>query len=463
DTGAASGVFRVATDRSGLVVGYQEGVAAFPDLGSFPGAVLAAIGRPSTPAGPPSRLRPFWLYGPAGSLPTTGLAEVLGAAAAAGRDLEGIAVFVGISDPTRPGEKDHFRTPVSGGAADTIAGVELGATLVLNRLHGQEARRLGLMLAPDAPALVEAAVAGVLGFIGALAMAGYGGWRGAGRVVALAAAVALASVFLFTEARLWWPVAVPVALGLPATAVLLLVTGYGRTRTFLRQRLPRPVAEALLDDGGVTDALAPRPLRAAVLYADLAGSVPLADALGPGAYAERLTGLQARFSAAVEAEGGIVVEVEGDALLAVFPVEGWSVGGAASMGVADDAAAAAGAVLAAAAGLEAARTATPPLMLRIGLTLGDVVMGETEAGGRLALRVFGTPVGLAERLQRAADSFRPEGGSVALADDALVAAASRVWQKGILLPVGRLKLRGLATPQGAHKLTSDNIPADLRH
>ncbi|MEL6266849.1 MAG: hypothetical protein AAFR52_14585, partial [Pseudomonadota bacterium] len=169
------------------------------------------------------------------------------------------------------------------------------------------------------------------------------------------------------------------------------------------------------------------------------------------------------FSAAVEAEGGIVVEVEGDALLAVFPVEGWSVGGAAPMGVADDAAAAAGAVLAAAAGLEAARTATPPLMLRIGLTLGDVVMGETEAGGRLALRVFGTPVGLAERLQRAADSFRPEGGSVALADDALVAAASRVWQKGILLPVGRLKLRGLATPQGAHKLTSDNIPADLRH
>jgi class 3 adenylate cyclase/tetratricopeptide (TPR) repeat protein len=156
---------------------------------------------------------------------------------------------------------------------------------------------------------------------------------------------------------------------------------------------------------------------ATILVTDLVGSTELRSRIGDE-HAERLRRLHDRLSrSAVETHGGVVVKGLGDGVLASFPEASAALAAAVAIQQAADA--------------HTRRHPDLPLVLRVGLSAGDVTV---DAGD-----CFGTPVVEASRLCAAA-----EGGRV------LAAEVVRLLVKGragfTLDPVGELELKGLAEP-----------------
>jgi class 3 adenylate cyclase len=156
---------------------------------------------------------------------------------------------------------------------------------------------------------------------------------------------------------------------------------------------------------------------ATILVTDLVASTTLRSRLGEE-QAERLRRLHDRLlRTAVETHGGVVVKGLGDGVLASFPE-------------------ASGAVAAAVAIQQAADAHTRhhpelPLVLRVGLSAGDVTVDEGDH--------FGTPVIEATRLCAAA-----EGGRILAADLVRLLARGRGGHE--FAPAGALELKGLPDP-----------------
>ncbi|MEM6972767.1 MAG: CHASE2 domain-containing protein [Pseudomonadota bacterium] len=443
---SATGMFRVGTDSTGLVVAIQDRLTEFPDLASLPGSALALYltGRvPEDPSVVASHAAAMpWFYGPPGSLPKLTLRMLFeddAAIAAARKALRGKAVFVGLADPSRVAEKDHFRTVVTGGAADAMPGVEIVATVFLNRLEGRALMPIcrascGIGVRP------ELVLTFVLGVIGVMALRGRSGWRSAITITVIVVAVMTASVGLFILKAVWWPVMVPIG-GLSVLAVTAAFLGYARTRESMDRRLQDYVAKNMLK----ADGQSPLPEfrgRAAVLFVDIAGSTGLAEKMGADRYAAALLPFQRASSGSVEAEGGIPIEIEGDSLLAAFPEKD------------EEAHPAAARACMAALDIHghaerASGLGDDGLKVRLGIAWGDVVIGEFEAGGRMALRVIGDPVSSAERLQRLAkDWVGRDASGAAVSDEVHSAAQGRVGaasftRKGEAALAGRAQVAAL--------------------
>ncbi|MEO1774851.1 MAG: adenylate/guanylate cyclase domain-containing protein [Pseudomonadota bacterium] len=448
EAAAATSFFQVVTDTTGLILGYRRHLPVFADLQPMPQVAAALAEREGLAPFPQQApgVTPFWFYGPALSVPTVPIRAVFDDKTPEHlrlpQDLSDTVVFIGISDPGRQAETDHFRTVASGEETDTVAGVELAATAFLNEIHNHR-----LMTVPPASATVITAVVGALAAYWVIML---GGWRSAGHVAATALLLAIIAAVIFVQIRLWVPLAVPVVLGLPVLLLVGLANGYARTRATLRRRLVRPVADVVLDtDGSVP--LDMREQAATVLFADIVGSVLMSDRLSTVVYSTLLNRFQSDATVAVEAQGGIVVEIEGDGLLAVFPDEPGAEPHACR-------ACRAGAALAEAAAraLPDQRTVSVPvtlpesgepmaLRLRMGLETGPVMLGEVEAGGRLGFRVIGGVVNTAKRLEEGARPFLDGAGSVALVSDAVQTAA--VNQSDLSFEcLGPQQLDGKATP-----------------
>ncbi|MEM6945205.1 MAG: CHASE2 domain-containing protein, partial [Pseudomonadota bacterium] len=316
DAASDTAFFLVGSATGSLVDGFVTGLAGFTDLTSMPEAVLArhsrtAKGRLVSSA---ADFRHFWLYGPAKTVPTVPLRAVFDRSRPLLPErLEHTAIFVGISDPARYGETDHFRTAMSGGPAEAIGGVEIAATAMLNRLHGH------LMHRPDDIGM--GIWVAIVGFLGAASLRFVGGWRGVRVLIIGGFVMAAGTAAAFAIGRLWLPVAVPFLVGLPALALLGTAWRYAQARNVLRRRLARPVI------GAVLDAFEDRPLGmtevpGTVLFVDIVGSVGIGEALGVSSYTRRLVNFQNASAAAVERGGGEVVEFEGDSMLAVFAEAG---------------------------------------------------------------------------------------------------------------------------------------------
>ncbi|MEM6487504.1 MAG: CHASE2 domain-containing protein [Pseudomonadota bacterium] len=487
----APAFFVVATDSSEMVLGYRRRVPWGDPLPPLPEAARAlAEGRAATPA-EADGLAPFWLYGPAGSLPRLSLPELFAEPAAGSDPLADAVVFVGLSELDRPGTSDQFRTPIRGAAIDAIAGVELAGTAYLNALHGDRLIQAGQAMVPAAAGTSAMWLNGTMTvLIGAFAagVAGRGGgWRGAGLLLGGALVLGALSAWLFAVAQLWLPVAVPVVV-LPMTAAVVLAGGFARLRRQVTRRLVAPVAANLLAGGGAPHPLEQRP--AVVMFADLRDSVEMSEALGGAIWSRRLPAFQGGVAEAVHEAGGIAVEIEGDAMLAIFPADP----ALAAAPEALDGPAAAACALAAALVEAAMREATahpethslaatlpvvvcgqalglvseiapdgptattaamaPAFRLRIGLDAGAVSMGETEGGGRYAFRVFGRAVHVAKRLQDLARGMVADdpAASIAVVTSSVARAAERGGYPGAMVPLGQVRLKGIAVPHLAYRL-----------
>ena len=159
---------------------------------------------------------------------------------------------------------------------------------------------------------------------------------------------------------------------------------------------------------------------ATILVTDLVASTELRARLGDE-QAERLRRLHDRLlRTAIETHGGAVIKGLGDGVLASFP--GATEGVAAAVAIQQ------------AADAHSQRHPDLPLVLRVGLSAGDVTMDEGD--------VFGTPVVEAARLCGAA-----QGGQI------LAAEVVRLLSKGrashAFAAVGEVELKGLSEPVAA--------------
>lgn len=196
-----------------------------------------------------------------------------------------------------------------------------------------------------------------------------------------------------------------------------------KVQQLLGRYVPAQVADQLVDQGQ----LAPQLRDATILFADIEGFTTLSERLT----APRVIGLMNGFFGAatpvIEAQGGIVVNHVGDALLAAFN---------APLPVADHAAHAVAAAralqtLAATREFDGHR-----LRLRIGIATGSVAAGTVGGSTSQTYTVYGDTVNLAQRLE----GLNKELGTVSLISSATFYAARDACTDAVA--VGSVQVRG---------------------
>jgi class 3 adenylate cyclase/uncharacterized protein (DUF427 family) len=161
--------------------------------------------------------------------------------------------------------------------------------------------------------------------------------------------------------------------------------------TYLGQRTGRQVLAGLTHRG------AGQVVRAAILYCDLRNSTVLAEALSRESYLNLLNDFFERAVDPVLAGGGEVLKFIGDAVLAIFPLEGEAASDDTIRLACQKAREAAQAIV-------ARVSAAPPrgdglsMQCAVGVHFGDVMYGNVGASKRLDFTVIGQPANIAARL-----------------------------------------------------------------
>ena len=373
--------------------------------------------------GPDSHYLNF--YGPAGTVATVPLARVLDddpmspAGALAGR-----VVFVGLSDLDNPHD-DNFLTVFSRTNGVELGGVEIAATALANLLEDRLVRPPGPGAGP--------AWLGLFGFaIGLVA-------RRLPAAIAIPAALLLAALFhagaglAFVREQLWLPVAIPLLIQLPLGLFAGLVLQYREAqraranlsrgmRFYLPPKVAHGFAEGAVDPAGVKERV-----FAACMVTDASRFTTLAEDMAPEALSELLDQYFAILFGVVERHGGLVTDVIGDGTTSVWtapkPERGCRLRACLAALEIEQA-------------IDAFNRERHPRCLptRIGLNVGDVVVGNVGGSGRFAYSVIGDCPNTAARLE----SLNKQLGTRIVAAQAAVEGLDEI----VTRPLGRFQLLG---------------------
>lgn len=392
--------FQVDSARGEITTGYLTRYAGFDDLRAMPDrAWMEHTGGDLAVA--PNLIQPFWMYGPPRSIDTVQIGAVFNPDTpdVLPQDLAARTVFIGSSDPLDAGIDDHFPVPTSGRGAELIGGVELAATAFLNRLHGT-------MLNWPVP-LVQTLLVFNMAFVGGMLVLCLTGWRLIFGIGALGVAYLMAAFLVFSKALIWLPIAVPVFLTTLLLCLAAISVRYLFARALVRRLVPAPIASKLMDNT-VADRRAAINENATIMFTDLVGSTALAESMDQLAYAEIANLYYDTATELVEAEGGMVVEFQGDGIVAMFSE---SVTGK------DHASRACAAAIALSGNLEARNAAVPEapaLKIRVGLNSGLAATGDIGARRRFTYKALGDVVNVAARLEQYGKIIQKTGENVIL-------------------------------------------------
>lgn len=197
-------------------------------------------------------------------------------------------------------------------------------------------------------------------------------------------------------------------------------------RHTLGRYVPESIAEQLMQGDGD---LRPTEAEASVLFSDIAGFTALTEALGPNRIVEVLNAYFSRMTEIIEAEGGVITQFQGDAILAVFnvPIE-----------APDHAERACRVAVRMRDSVERETFAGEKLTSRIGVNTGPIVAGAVGAQGRLTYTVHGDAVNRAARVE----GMNKETGTTILITEATARSVSSIPMK----PVGDMAVRGQSDP-----------------
>lgn len=421
---------------------------AAPTLATLPAAALRVQARGGVcPAGPkatavqraacdlaagePERLLNF--YGPPWSVRVLSTADVLQGGLP---PLNGAAVFIGHIERYFPNQLDSFPTVVGRSDGLDLSGVEIAATAYLNLLRDE------FLVAPSAAwvvgglalsAVALTALFTALGVVPALVLA-----------VAWSCGVFLAVALGFSRGNLW----LPLAPWLVQIGTVLVASMSFRARSAAAERtqvveafrpyLPAHVVRWVERDtvGGLL-ADHSTPVQVVCLITDAAGYTAVGERLS----ARQLRDLANRYFAAllapIQAHQGIVTDIVGDSALAVWPL------GQSGVAARLRACQAAAGIQAAVAGFElpgGGRLAT-----RVGLHVGEVMLGPVGAGEHFEYRAIGDVVNTASRIE----ALSKQLGTHVLATAAVVDGLSGVAYRR----VGRFVLAGKMDAVDLYELT----------
>jgi len=258
-------------------------------------------------------------YGPPRTLRTVPLHQVLQAGELSGAsaiDFKGKAVFVGLSEIALTEKKDSFYTTFSRSDGVFLSGAEIAATAFSNVLQKTP------VIPVSAPILlaviflwgVLAATVGRLtsALVGALAIAG-------------ASLIYLfAAVFKFQVDGTWYPVIVPLFIQSPLAfggGVLWNYFETNKERRNIRKALSYYVPDEVVDHLAANIADMRRDdqtLYGVCLFTDCASYTTVSERMPPGELNEFMHQYFAAIFEPIKQNGGRVVTLEGDAMLAVW-------------------------------------------------------------------------------------------------------------------------------------------------
>ena len=310
-------------------------------------------------------------------------------------EIRGSAVFIGVSAATPGGQNrmhDDHRTVFSQADGLSLSGVEIAATAFANLLEDRPLRPLD----------GAAHLAIFLGWAAALALLCQ--WLRPSIAMVATGALALAWLWLVAERfgneAAWWPSIIPVGVQMPLALFAGVWQRYRETR---REReavqrafgyfLPSAVVDQLShNDGNVTRDN--RVVFGCCLSTDVSKYATLAEGMAPARLGQLLNDYFAELFMPVERSGGVVVDVVGDAMVAIWTAP------------ATNAALRRRACLAALESVTAvdrfnheATADRPALPTRFALHCGEILIGNVGASQHYEYRAVGDMINTASRLQ----------------------------------------------------------------
>lgn len=346
------------------------------------------------------------------------------------QNLKDKVVFVGKANRRfAPGRTDYFATPFIG--AGKTAGVEILATEFANLL---EDRFVEMPLS-------FLAVGSAYGLLLALLLVVYDGMAGVVLCLLLTGCYVAVVVACFTAYALWLPVAVPVLVQWPLASLLAfllsrhdLLNERQRILAFVGQVFPQwieavPGAKQWLADESPAAALK-RDVWGLCLATDIEGYTAVAARHSSQQLWSLLNNYYQALGQPVEAHDGIVVDVTGDSMMAVWLQQNAEARCNAACRAALDIGLAVDGFNRQANGFE--------LPTRIGLYEGDLTLGPVDAAKGVYYRAIGDTVNTASRIQ----------GVNKYLDTHVLASASiaKDLQGFVCRPVGVFRLIGRELP-----------------
>jgi adenylate cyclase len=328
-------------------------------------------------------------YGPARTITTIPYFKVI-ETLGEGLDFRGKAVFVGISEDFRAEQVGGFRTVFSGSEGTDLSSVELAATVFSNLLEGSSIEtidsRVQLLLL-----FAWGLLAGIVGRLFAVT-------RAAAAVFVLAALYFLAAYYQFKVNYLWLPIFVPLLIQTPvalAGAIVWHYLGVKKEREDVRRAMGYYLPDDVIDHmvRNITDFKEKSDtVHGTVLFADAEKYSTLAESMEPAALKTFMNRFYEVLFTPVKKYRGRVLDVVGDAMLAIWYGESLS---------AETRSGPCRAALEMAAAVAAFNASAdgPKLPVRIGLHSGHVSIGTVGAVDHYEYRAVGDCVNTASRLE----------------------------------------------------------------
>jgi adenylate cyclase len=252
-------------------------------------------------------------YGPPGSITTIPYYQALQALPS---DISGKAVFIGLSELFRPEQKDGFYTVFSGKNGVDLSGVEIAATAFANIVEDRPVRPLALG-SQIGVLFVWGLAMGLLCFL-APALYAAAGIAGLGIVYTYIAE------YQFKTAGIWNPLIIPLVVQTSAPYFISILWKYvesNRERQSIRKAfeyyLPDDVVNRLvknlgnIQEGGQT-------VYGICLYTDAKQYTTLAEKMSPEELGAFMNRYYATLFEPVRKHGGVVSNVIGDSMLAIW-------------------------------------------------------------------------------------------------------------------------------------------------
>lgn len=196
--------------------------------------------------------------------------------------------------------------------------------------------------------------------------------------------------------------------------------------------VPQPVVEALLRD---RSSLAPVRRDATVMFLDVRGFTSISEGRTPEAVIDMLNELFDVVGEVISRHGGVITNLQGDAVLAAFNLP---------VALVDHAKAACAAARDLVAAVDAQQFAGESLSVRIGINTGEVAAGSTGGRNRQTYTLHGDAVNLAARLEQANKEF-----------DTQILVSERTAQEAEVhdaLPRGAITVRGRQSQVAVYSL-----------
>ena len=347
-------------------------------------------------------------------------------------NFEGKAVFVGFSASSQPEQdriRDDYQTVFSKSSGLNISGVEIAATAFANLLDDRPVRPIPFPWQLGVVALWGVALGAACRMLRPIAAAAL--------VALLASAYLLVALRQFTVAGMWLPLVIPLCLQAPLAlfgGVFLNYRDARKERKLIKQAfgyfLPDKVIDQLVESVGPINS-ADQLVYGACLATDVEKYTTLAETMSPRELGQLMNEYFEELFKPVERLGGVVNEVVGDAMLAIW---------AASSSEASVRGQACEAALEIADAMERFNKAVvgrPPILTRLGLHSGQMLLGSIGASHHYEYQATGDMVNTATRIEGLGKYL----GTRILASEATVEGLEEFLTR----PVGSFLLAGKST------------------